>query len=633
MDPFLSRDDISVIVETAPLAIKIYHMGKPIIKRVMSESDYEAFGNPGSFQTFEVREKDRSHLILELIGRANITAILKLNLKDHLLKVTWENNSQNVDYISDTWVATEKTCWYGQGQLQHQVFPLNDYISERKPFLTRNIQASFWIAKTGVRALVDNYQLFETRFDRGITIRAMKPKTFSYSVIIGESFRDARLRFLKRIGLPEKIPNKIVFIRPVFSTWVEFKKDVDQEKVMDLVENLRKYKFPCSVIEIDDKWEEDYGDFTFDSSKFPDPKGLVNAVHNEGYLATLWVHPFINYESENYQYAKSKNYFVLDPEKDEPAHVVWWDGAGGLIDISNPEARRWFNGKLENLKKTYGFDGFKFDAGDGDFFPIARSGNRIARPIKLGRTYGGLTPNQYTDEWLRFIAENQYDLAEARVGYLAQRFGIIAREGDKESVWELDNGLHASITQALILSLIGYLYIMPDMIGGNQYGHKCNKELFVRWVEAASLMPIVQYSITPWTYDDEAVEIARRYALLHESLGDYYVSLAEKAEERGEAMLCPLVLRYEGDEGCTHINDEFMVGNLLVAPVIESGRNERTVYLPKGTWLDFWNLKEIEGLSEAIAEAPLNLLPLYIEKHDSDLIALLKRAKRKIFGY
>jgi len=188
---------------------------------------------------------------------------------------------------------------------------------------------------------------------------------------------------------------------------------------MDLVENLRKYEFPCSVIEIDDRWEKNYGDFTFDPSKFPDPKGLVDAIHDAGYLTTLWVYPFINYESENYEYAKSRNYFVLDPEKDELAHVVWWDGAGGLIDISNPEAREWFNGKLENLKKRYGFDGFKFDAGDGSFFPIVRSENKIVKPIKLGRTHGGLMPNEYTDEWLRFIAENQYDLAEARVGYLA----------------------------------------------------------------------------------------------------------------------------------------------------------------------------------------------------------------------
>jgi len=172
---------------------------------------------------------------------------------------------------------------------------------------------------------------------------------------------------------------------------------------------------------------------------------------------------------------------------------------------------------------------------------------------------------------------------------------------------------------------------MPDMIGGNQYGHKCYKELFIRWVEATSLMPIVQYSITPWSYDDETVEIAKKYALLHEFLGEYYLSLAEKAKETGEPILCPLVLRYEEEERCAYINDEFLIGNLLVAPVVESGCQERTVYLPRGIWLDFWSLKEIRGPCEVVAKAPLNRLPLYIEKHDLDLVALLRKAKKRIF--
>ncbi|MCD6510468.1 MAG: hypothetical protein J7L11_08805 [Thermoprotei archaeon] len=38
---------------------------------------------------------------------------------------------------------------------------------------------------------------------------------------------------------------------------------------------------------------------------------------------------------------------------------------------------------------------------------------------------------------------------------------------------------------------------MPDLIGGNEYCFKCDKELFIRWVEATILMPIVQCPISP----------------------------------------------------------------------------------------------------------------------------------------
>ncbi|MGQ9479610.1 MAG: TIM-barrel domain-containing protein, partial [Thermoproteota archaeon] len=227
---------------------------------------------------------------------------------------------------------------------------------------------------------------------------------------------------------------------------------------------------------------------------------------------------------------------------------------------------------------------------------------------------------------------NHYDLAEARVGYLAQGFGIIVREGDKESSWGIDNGLYAAVTQALTLSIVGYPYIMPDMIGGNQYKYKCDKELFIRWVEAAALMPIVEYSITPWTYDEETVEIARRYSLLHQCLGSYYVSLAEKAMNEAEPILRPLVLMNPEDERCAYINDEYLIGNLLVAPVLERGKSERTVYAPKGRWVDFWSGMEITGPAEIVAEAPLGCLPLYTEAHDTELSALLRKARREIFG-
>jgi len=625
----LVKNDILVKIQRKPLTIEIIR-GKPILKRLSSEAEYEQNGLFGSFYEVEVEEKEEVSVSLKCKGNG-VTASLNLHLKDQSLDIQWKSESGIIESISDTWVALDKTHWYGQGQLQYQFFPLDTHVSEMNFFSATNIQVPFWLTKNGAGILVDNYQLFESQFDRGVTIRGIDFKSFSYRILIGRDILDARKIFLEKVGLPKRIPDERVLVKPIFTTWVEFKKEVNQEKVMDFASNIRKRDFPCSVIQIDDKWEENYGDFTFDPAKFPDPKRMVDAIHEMGCLATLWVYPFINYESENYDYAKNKNYLVMDPDGDKPAEIRWWDGEGGLLDISNPEAKRWFNEKLEALKKNYGFDGFKFDAGDAYFFPISRSDGRIVRPIKIGRTVGGLKPNQYTDEWLRFIYENQYDLAESRVGYLAQRFGIIAREGDKESTWGLDNGLHAAITQALTLSVTGYPYIMPDMIGGNQYQYKCDKELFIRWVEAVAFMPIVEYSITPWTYGEETTEIAKRYSLLHLSLGNYYVSLAVNAKEKGDPIVCPLVLRYPEDENCSCIDDEYLVGNLLVAPVIEKNSSEREVYLPRGVWLDFWSDEKIEGPKTITVEAPLERLPLYIEAQDSNLVAAMKKAKKEVF--
>ena len=407
--------------------------------------------------------------------------------------------------------------------------------------------------------------------------------------------------------MPRRIPDVRILTKPIFSTWAFFKKDIDQDKVLVFAKEIHEHEFPCSVIEIDDKWEKEYGDHDFDPSRFPQPKDLVSEIHKLGYAVTLWVHPFINYESKNYEYAASRGYLIRDPEEDRPAKVRWWNGEGGLVDISNPEARAWLNGELTRLKREYGIDGFKFDDGDATFIPLSRKDSRVL----VGRTYAGLKPNQYTDEWIRFVAENHYDLAEVRTGFLAQRYGVVTREGDKESVWGLDGGLHATITQALTLSLTGYPYIMPDMIGGNEYRFRCDKELFIRWVEADIMMPVVQYSIPPWRFDNETVEIAKAYTLLHLRLADYYVELAKRAAKEGEPIISPLVLRFPHDEEAAKVNDEYLVGDLLVAPVLKRGKEEREVYLPEGVWVDLWNGKEIKGPARVSVEAPLEKLPLF----------------------
>ena len=617
----LSKGEISVRIEPYPLSMTIYRNNLPVLRRLSNEFDLEYRGRTHSFNPKAI-EKDEEWAVLK---DESLRLSLEVRILEDSLEISWKSE-ELINSVFDFWVAVNGGGWYGQGQLRFQVFPLDGHFSAMKPFLANNIQVPFWVNRNGCGILADTYELFESYFSEGILIRGLSTKSFTYHVIVGKDVSDVRRKFLRRVGLPRRVPDGRIFARPIFSTWAYFKKDIDGEKVLEFAREIKEHDFPCSVVEIDDKWERNYGDFKFDPDKFPDPKGMIGEIHGMGYLVTLWVYPFINCESKNYEYAKSKGYLVLDPEKDEPAKVRWWNGEGGLLDISNPEARNWFNGLLESLKE-YGIDGFKFDAGDGLFFPMVVD-NGI---IKLGRTYGDLTPNKYTDEWLRFIAENQYDLAEARVGFLAQRYGIVAREGDKESKWGLDNGLHAAITQALMLSITGYPYIMPDMIGGNEYRFKCDKELFIRWVEATILMPVAQYSIPPWRFDDETVEISREYTLLHVALADYYVELAEKAMREGEPILCPLVLRWPEDENCATIDDEYLIGNLLVAPIVERGKEEREVYLPEGIWKDFWSDEETKGPSRITAEAPLDKLPLYVEVHDKALLAMLKEAKKKIF--
>lgn len=76
---------------------------------------------------------------------------------------------------------------------------------------------------------------------------------------------------------------------------------------------------------------------------------------------------------------------------------------------------------------------------------------------------------------------------------------------DKMSTWGYDDGLRSMIPTALFFGIVGYHFVLPDMIGGNAYGDWPSKELYIRWLEVNVFMPSVQFSIVPWdqSFDDE----------------------------------------------------------------------------------------------------------------------------------
>lgn len=79
---------------------------------------------------------------------------------------------------------------------------------------------------------------------------------------------------------------------------------------------------------------------------------------------------------------------------------------------------------------------------------------------------------------------------------------IFTRMLDKDTFWGKANGLATLIPTLLHFSLEGYVFVLPDMIGGNGYNTLLPaKELFVRWMQANVFMPSLQFSYAPWDYD------------------------------------------------------------------------------------------------------------------------------------
>lgn len=84
----------------------------------------------------------------------------------------------------------------------------------------------------------------------------------------------------------------------------------------------------------------------------------------------------------------------------------------------------------------------------------------------------------------------------------------------------------------LQLNMVGYPLVLPDMIGGNGYSenglappgstddddnddsfrdNRPSKEIFLRWLQANTFMPCLQFSYVPWDYDSDVSEAFFRF--------------------------------------------------------------------------------------------------------------------------
>jgi alpha-glucosidase/alpha-D-xyloside xylohydrolase len=72
-------------------------------------------------------------------------------------------------------------------------------------------------------------------------------------------------------------------------------------------------------------------------------------------------------------------------------------------------------------------------------------------------------------------------------------------------------------------------------------------------------------------------------------------------------------LHYPEDSRALECSNQYLWGrDILVAPVTEKAATRKRVYLPAGTWYDFWTGEKIQGAAEVTRPVDLATLPLYV---------------------
>ncbi|KAH9515574.1 hypothetical protein Btru_011429 [Bulinus truncatus] len=406
---------------------------------------------------------------------------------------------------------------------------------------------------------------------------------------------------------PTLVPSIDVIRYPIWCTWAVYKDRINQSIVVNYAKSIRAHNFSVSQLEIDDSWTLHYGDFNFTADRFPNAVEMIQNLTDLGIPATVWIHPFFNKDSDAFKELAGKGFLVKDFDSDDPHMVSWWRSShnAGILDMTNPDAVKWYLDRLDYLKKTFNVTSFKFDAGEAIWYPGKyKLKNKVTNPNYLSRKYIELALQSDLDQRRQ----------EMRVGFRSQNSTLMLRLIDRQSDWSHTLGIKTLIPAALAFGMMGYPYILPDMIGGDDYlTGSPDPELFIRWLQASIFLPVIQMSIPPWWFNDSVVQLTRRYLHLHEEYADVIIELALNAVKTGEPIIRPLWWIAPDDHAAIAIDSEFLLGDiLLVAPVLEKGAVSRDIYLPNGVWRDEQTGSLIRGAIWLYGyHAPLDVLPYF----------------------
>ena len=543
------------------------------------------------------------------------------------IAVNWSANDQRKHTFDVRVEVPENANFYGGGerfddvnQLGHILPVTNDDHPNAKgvgtyasiPFLMTNQGFGVWVDSFAAGAFdiaATNHKLLDLKYPE---------KELRVVFMAGHNMKDILNEFTRLTGRP-KVP-------PAWSFGLWKSRDVFQNRDSVLVDvhKLRQLNIPASVIVFDSPWETGYNNFEINSEQFANPIDLFRTIKENGFYSALWFTPLINSKSNqdmkgvtvvssNYDEAAQKGYLVHD-SSGKVVPVKWWKGTGGLVDLTNPQAKKWWLRQLAKTQKLDGVRAYKLDDGEGIYVPSAKYYDGTPA-WRMKNRY----PNLYHDAVQSYI-DSLFD----GDGVLLNRSSFTGTQrypflwaGDNRSDFSFNNGLPSVILAGENAGLSGIPLWGSDISGYINNGKRPTKDVFIRWTQFGALSPFMQVHMTsnlgPWDFDNQTLDIFRTYARLHTDLLPYMLDAAQVAHDTGMPIIRAMALAFQGDREASRYPFQYLFGpDLLIAPMYRGGTT-RTVYLPEGTWIDYWTGKSVIGPKTIEVKAPLPQIPLFVK--------------------
>ena len=540
-------------------------------------------------------------------------------------------NCYNVDWRSYTSKEKLRDCielrdgfWYGMGQVRDSPWPLNSWIQPMAPFVTSatlndrtpfgSIIRRYWLSSKGVaisvpldiplhmsynETMADGRPSNQLCFQAAVNRHPYSAETevkLEYTVCTGADVKTLHTEFSKNWTQsalefdvdrsPEwSFVSQSIWSTQQLSTLNQSELDRFTKSIHSLNNNVTGYLL------VDSRWESQLGELKMNETYFPNANDTFKAIANRGWKTMLTVTPFIDINAQLLLQASSEKRIVLDDNLQVPLltrcsldeDVLQFCA---VLDIMQKNNGEWFKRRLqERLIHRYPIEALMFQGIEVSRMP----------QYQHNQLYNVINPDYYQVYYM--------DIA----GSTAKRSGMTSAAGVKDfqgflRISPLANNwtsLASIIPTVLSLGLIGYAVINTGSVGGDVLQHERDDELFVRWLELAQFLPIVQYSKVEAinALDIGHIKAFKKYQNIRRNdlLPVMRTCLIEN-NKNGWPIIRPMWWLEPSDPEFFHIKDQFAIGDdIIVAPILHKGQTRRNVVLPRGMWQDMITLKSVRG--------------------------------------
>lgn len=436
--------------------------------------------------------------------------------------------------------------------------------------------------------------------------------------------------------------------------WISANRWNTQKDVDELLEKLKKYDFPASVVVLE-AWSDEatfyiwngakyepvpdgqalkYEDFDFSDTPWPDPAKMVQDIHDAGLKLLLWQVPVYKKQGDD-EVQNAQNDLDREDAAARKLCVTMPDGTPYTIpkgnwfpdsmvpDFTNPDTiKSWF------AKRQYlldiGVDGFKTDGGEFIHRSDAQFHNGTTGKESVNRY-----SRDYTESYRNFVGSN--GVIFSRAGFSGQHTVPCHWGGDQQS----QNSELASVLKAgLSAAASGMIFWGFDLAGFA--GPLPTLDLYRRATQMACFCPIMQWHSepdggqfrelmpgaegnnerSPWNMEESYAAPGfmaemRYWHKLHEQLRPYLWKTAQDCVRNSKPFMRPLIYEWPNDINAVNCQDEYLLGDdLLIAPLLEENAISREVYLPEGVWFDFFDGTEYTG-NQTVTAGKDGKLPVF----------------------